>query len=206
MHMATNILIAFYSRNGSAEALAKAIAEGAQAEGAEVRLRRARELVEAEIVDRVPGWRESMERQNALYHPPTVEDVEWADALILGAPTRFGIIASELKAFIDGLGGLWFQGKLFNKVGAAFSATASPHGGAEMTIIGLYAVLSQMGLIIVPNGYGDPITFQGGTPYGSHTAVDGQYVKAPADADLAVGRYQGARVAKVTALLKSLRG
>ena len=155
MHMATNILIAFYSRNGSAEALAKAIAEGAQAEGAEVRLRRARELVEAEIVDRVPGWRESMERQNALYHPPTVEDVEWADALILGAPTRFGIIASELKAFIDGLGGLWFQGKLFNKVGAAFSATASPHGGAEMTIIGLYAVLSQMGLIIVPNGYGD---------------------------------------------------
>jgi NAD(P)H dehydrogenase (quinone) len=203
--MATNVLIAFYSRSGSTEALANAIAEGAKAEGGEVRLRRARELVGPEIINSVAGWKDSMERQNALYAAPTADDAEWADAIVFGAPTRFGIIASELKAYIDGLGGLWFQGKLFNKVGSAFSATATPHGGAEMTVIGLFAVMSHLGLVIVPNGYGDPLNFQGGTPYGSHTAVDGQYVKAPADVDLAVARLQGKRVAKVTAALKSLR-
>ena len=204
--MATNVLIAFYSRNGATEALAKAIAEGALAEGAEVRLRRARELVGAEVIDGVPGWRESLDRQNAVHFAPTPADAEWADAIVFGSPTRFGIIASELKAYIDSLGGLWFQGKLFNKVGAAFSATATAHGGAETTILGLLAAMSHLGLVIVPNGYGDPATFQAGTPYGSHTAVDGQHVKAPAEADLAVARYQGARVAKVAAQLKALRG
>jgi NAD(P)H dehydrogenase (quinone) len=200
------ILIAFYSRNGSTEALAKAIAEGAEAQGAEVRLRRARELVGVDIVESVPGWKESAERQNALYEAPTPADAEWADAIVFGSPTRFGIISSELKAYIDSLGGLWFQGKLFNKAGAVFGATATTHGGAESTLLGLFNVLAHLGLVIVPNGYGDPITFQAGTPYGSHTAVDGQHVKAPADADLAVAKYQGKRVAQVAALLAPLRG
>jgi NAD(P)H dehydrogenase (quinone) len=200
------ILIAFYSRNGSTEALAKAIAEGAEVQGAEVRLRRARELVGVDIVESVPGWKESAERQNALYEAPTPADAEWADAIVFGSPTRFGIISSELKAYIDSLGGLWFQGKLFNKAGAVFGATATTHGGAESTLLGLFNVLAHLGLVIVPNGYGDPITFQAGTPYGSHTAVDGQHVKAPPDADLAVAKYQGKRVAQVAALLAPLRG
>jgi NAD(P)H dehydrogenase (quinone) len=202
----TKILIAFYSRSGSTEALAKAIAKGAEAQGAEVRLRRARELVGIDVVESVPGWKESAERQNALYEAPTAADAEWADAIVFGTPTRFGIVSSELKAFIDSLGGLWFQGKLFNKAGAAFGATATTHGGAETTLLGLFAAMAHLGLVIVPNGYGDPITFQAGTPYGSHTAVDGQYVKAPADADLAVAKYQGKRVAQVAALLTPLRG
>lgn len=204
--MAVKVLIVFYSRNGSTEALAKAMAEGAEAEGAEVRLRRARELVGAEVINGVPGWRDSMERQNALYSPPTADDAAWADGIAFGAPTRFGIIASELKAFIDSLGGLWFQGKLFNKAGAAFSATATPHGGAEVTVLGLLAVMSHLGMIIVPNGYGDPANYQGGTPYGSHTAVDGQRVTAPAEVDLAVARLQGQRLAKIAAALKPLHG
>ena len=204
--MATKVLIAFYSRNGTTEALANSVAEGAQATGAEVRLRRARELVGADVINAVPGWKESIERQNALYQAPTTDDAEWADAIVFGSPTRFGIISSELKAYIDSLGGLWFGGKLFNKAGAAFGATATAHGGAESTLLGLFAAMSHLGLVIVPNGYGDPITFTGGTPYGSHTAVDGQYVKAPADADLAVAKYQGIRVAQVAALLKALRG
>ena len=204
--MAAKVLIAFYSRNGSTEALAKAIAEGAESVGAEVRLRRARELIGWDVVTSVPGWAESAERQNALYPAPTAEDAEWADAIAFGSPTRFGIISSELKAYIDSLGGLWFQGKLFNKTGAAFGATAGTHGGAETTLIGLFAALSHLGLVIVPNGYGDPITFQGGTPYGSHTAVDGQYVTAPAEADIAVAKYQGKRLASVAALLTPLRG
>jgi NAD(P)H dehydrogenase (quinone) len=204
--MSTNVLIAFYSRNGSTEALAKAVAEGAEAAGATVRLRRAREFVGPEVMAMAPGWTENAARMNAAYEAPTVEDAEWADAIVFGSPTRFGIVTAELKAYIDSLGGLWFGGKLFNKAGAVFGATGGTHGGAETTLLSMFAVMSHLGLVIVPNGYGDPITFQGGTPYGSHTAVDGQYVKAPADADLAVARYQGGRVAKVAATLKPLRG
>ena len=104
--MATNVLIAFYSRGGSVEALANAVADGARGESAEVRLRRARELVGIDVMARVPGWADNAARQNALYEAPTDADADWADAIVLGTPTRFGAVASELKAYIDGLGGL----------------------------------------------------------------------------------------------------
>jgi len=204
--MAAKLLIAFYSRNGSTEALANAVAEGARAAGAEVRVRRVRDIVGPEVMAQAPGWAENSARMQAEYPAPTTDDCEWADGIVFGAPTRFGIIAAELKAFIDSLGGLWFGGKLFNKVGAAFGATATTHGGAESTLLGLFAAMSHLGLVIVPNGYGDPATFAAGTPYGSHTAVDGQHVKAPAETDLAVARYQGKRVAQVAATLAALRG
>ena len=203
--MATNVLIVFYSRNGSAEALANAVAEGAREAGAEVRVRRVRDTVSAETMALAPGWAETSARMQAQYEAPTTDDCEWADGIVFGAPTRFGIVASELKSFIDGLGGLWFGGKLLGKAGSVFSATATTHGGAETTILSMYSVLAHLGLIIVPNGYGDPITFQAGTPYGSHTAVDGQYVKAPHENDLTAARYQGKRVAAVAGALKTLR-
>jgi NAD(P)H dehydrogenase (quinone) len=204
--MATNVLIAFYSRDGSTEALAKAIAEGAQSQGADVRLRRAREVVGADVMAQASGWAEKAARLNGLYEAPTADDAVWADAIVFGSPTRFGNVASELKAYIDSLGGLWFQGKLLHKAGAAFGATGTPHGGAESTLLSLFNVMAHLGLIIVPNGYGDPITFRAGTPYGAHTAVDGQHVTAPSADDLEVGRYQGRRVAQVAAALKPLRG
>src|ERR1051325_7045308 len=119
---AVNVLIAFYSRNGSTEALAKAIAEGAQAEGGEGRLRRARDIVAGEIIQRVPGWAENRNRMYADYEAPTEADAEWADAIVLGTPTRFGNVCAELKAYIDSLGGLWFQGKLNGKAGSAFTS------------------------------------------------------------------------------------
>src|SRR3546814_3992406 len=111
----SKILIAFYSRNGSTEALAKAVAEGAQAAGAEVRLRRARELVSEEVMKAAPGWLENARRMNAAYEAPTTADAEWADGIILGTPTRFGSVTSELKEWIDGLGGLWAKGALNGK-------------------------------------------------------------------------------------------
>src|SRR5215469_2671037 len=123
------ILIAFYSRTGTIEGLAKAVAEGAEAAGAEVRLRRARELVGHEIMSSVPNWKESAAAMNARYPAPTPEDALWADAVIFGTPTRFGIVSSELKAYIDGLGSLWFQGKLNGKVGSVFAASSQMHGG-----------------------------------------------------------------------------
>lgn len=203
--MPVNVLIAFYSRNGSTEALANAMAEGARANGAEVRLRRARELVGPEVMAQVQGWAENAARMSAAYEAPTEADAEWADAIAFGSPTRFGAVSSELKAYIDGLGGLWFQGKLVGKAGAAFGATASRHGGAESTLLSLYNPMAHLGLIIVPLGYGEPVMFRAGTPYGAHTAVDGQHVTKVADDDLEVARYQGRRLTHVAGALKAAR-
>lgn len=204
--MATNVLIAFYSRNGSVEALAKAMAEGAQAAGAEVRLRRARDIAGPEVMAQVPGWADNAKRMDALYAAPTPDDIEWADGIVFGTPTRYGNTTAELKAYIDSLGGVWFQGKFNGKAGSAFCATMGTHGGAESTVLSLYNVMAHLGLIIVPTGYADPIMFKAGTPYGAHAAVDGQHVTAPLADDLEVARYQGRRVAQVATALKTLRG
>jgi NAD(P)H dehydrogenase (quinone) len=196
------ILIAFYSRNGSTEALAKAIAEGAQAEGAEVILRRAREVVSRDVMTHAPGWIENADRMNALYEAPTEADAEAADAIIFGTPTRFGSITSELKAYVDSLGGLWFQGKLNGKAGSAFSSTLGVHGGNESTILSMYNFMAHLGLIIVPLGYADPAMFAAGTPYGA-TTVSGQESRPPTEKDLEVARYQGRRVAQIARALKA---
>ena len=99
------VLIAFYSRDGSTEALAQAISDGATSAGGEVRMRRVRELVDDATMGFVQGWKEAADQMNATYEAPTVADAEWADAIILGSPTRFGLLASELKAFIEARGG-----------------------------------------------------------------------------------------------------
>ncbi len=201
----TNILIAFYSRNGSTEALANAIAEGARAVGADVRLRRTREFVSPEIMAKAPGWAESAARMNALYEAPTEADAEWADGIVLGTPTRFGNASAELKAYIDGLGGLWFQGKLVGKAGSVFTSTSALHGGNETTLLSLYNPLAHLGLIIVPLGYADPVLFRAGTPYGASAVVNGRESKAPTADDLEVARFQGRRVTEVAAALKAAR-
>ena len=190
------VLIAFYSRNSSTEILANAIAEGAIEEGAEVRLRRAREFVGYDIMSQVPGWRENAQAMNQKYEAPSEADAEWADAIVFGTPTRFGSISSELKAYIDGLGGLWFQGKLNGKVGSVFGATSSLHGGNESTLLSIYTPMAHLGLIIVPLGYADPAMFKAGTPYGA-THVSARDSLKPNDDHLAVARFQGRRVTSV---------
>lgn len=202
--MTTNVLIAFYSRGGVTETLAKGVAEGARAEGAEVRMRRAREFVGEEVMKKAPGWLEGATRMNALYEAPTEADAEWADAIVFGTPTRFGSMTAELKAYIDGLGGLWFQGKLVGKAGSAFASTSTLHGGNEMTITSLYAPMAHLGLILVPTGYADPALFRAGTPYGA-SSVSGTNSAPPGADDLEVARFQGKRVTRVAAALKNLR-
>jgi len=196
------VLIAFYSRNGSTEALANAVAEGARSEGAEVVLRRAREIVSRDIMQRADGWIENADRMNALYEAPTPDDAERADAIVFGTPTRFGNVSSELKAYIDALGGLWNQGKLNGKVGSAFTSTSTPHGGNESTIISMYHPMAHLGLIIVPLGYADPAMFKAGTPYGA-SSVSGQDNQPPTPDDLEVARFQGRRVSQIAKALKA---
>lgn len=197
-----NVLIAFYSRNGSTEALANAIAEGARSQGAEVRLRRAREVVGPEVMAKAPGWTENAQRMNAQYEAPTSEDALWADAIVFGSPTRFGNVTSELKAYVDSLGGLWTQGKLVGRAGSAFTSTSTFHGGNESTILTMYNFMAHLGLIIVPLGYADPSLFAAGTPYGA-SSVSGQNSAPPTPEDVAVAHFQGRRVAHVAKALKA---
>lgn len=197
-----NVLIAFYSRSGVTEALAKAIGEGAAANGAEVRLRRAREVVPKEVMALAPGWAESAEAMNAHYEAPTAADAEWADAVIFGTPTRFGSISSELKAYIDGLGGLWIHGKLNGKAGGVFCSTSTIHGGNESTLLSIYNPLAHLGFIIVPTGYADASLYRAGTPYGASSVSSNPPVPPTAD-DLEVARFQGKRVTSVAKALKA---
>lgn len=197
------ILIPFYSRTGTLQRLAEAVAEGARAAGAEVRLRRARELVGVDILSSVPGWKESADAMNARYEAPTADDAVWADGIIFGTPTRFGAVSSELKAYIDGLGGLWAKGALNGKAGSVFAGSATAHGGNEVTSLSLYPVLAHLGLIIVPPGFADAVMFaNAGTPYGA-SAVSGNPPAGPTDAELAVARFQGRRVTEVARKLIS---
>jgi NAD(P)H dehydrogenase (quinone) len=200
--MSVNVLIAFYSRSGSTEALARSIAEGAKSAGATVRLRRARELVDAQVIKSVPGWSEAVARMNAAYEAPTEADAEWADGVIFGTPTRFGSVSSELKAYIDSLGGLWFKGRLNGKAGSVFTSSSTPHGGNESTLISMYQPLAHLGMIIVPLGYTDATLFKAGTPYGA-SSVSGQSGDPPTPDDLEVARFQGRRVGAVSAALKA---
>jgi NAD(P)H dehydrogenase (quinone) len=192
---ATKVLIAFYSRDGATEALAKA--------GAEVRLRRARELVGQDVMARVPGWADAAARMNSAYPAPTEEDAIWADAIIFGTPTRFGAPTSELRAYIETLGGAWFQGKFNGKAGGAFGATSSRHGGNESTLLSLYNTFAHLGLIIVPTGYADGAMFKAGTPYGATAVVPPN--ATPNEDDLAAARFQGRRVTEVAAALRAAK-
>ena len=200
-----NILVVFYSRDGSVEALAKAVSEGAREAGAEVRLRRVPDIVSSAEMAKVPGWQERSKRMLTEHGAPNAADAEWADGIIFGTSTRFGNTSAELKAFIDSLGGLWIQGKLNGKAAGAFTSTAGPHGGNEATVVSLYIPMAHLGFIIVPNGYTHEKIVQGhGTPYGS-SAVSGQNNAPPTPDDLEVAKHQGARLTRVAAALKTAR-
>lgn len=197
-----NILVAFYSRDGSTEALANAVAEGAMAAGAGVRIRRAREVVSKEVMAEAPGWTENAERMNSAFEAPSAEDALWADGIVLGTPTRFGLVSSELKAYLDSLGALWARGKLAGKVGSAFSSSATVHGGNEMTNFTLFVPMAHFGMIIVPPGYADGAMFKGGTPYGATSVSHGPEQRMPDNSALDAARFQGQRVAEVARALK----
>ena len=197
-----NILVVFYSRDGSVETLAKAIGEGARKAGGDVRLRRVNDIVPPSVMANVPGWEERSKRMIAEYGAPTMADVEWADGIVFGTPTRFGNASAELKAFIDSLGGLWFQGKLNGKAGGAFTSTAGPHGGNETTIVSLYMPMAHLGFIIVPNGYTHPGLFAGhGTPYGS-SSTSGQTSNPPLAEEIEIAEHQGKRITEVAGALR----
>jgi len=195
-----NVAIIYYSSTGTNEQTAQAVAEGAKAAGAEVRVRLVAETAPDAAIDSNPKWREFVDRTKDAERA-TPGDMEWADAIVLGCPTRFGNVPSQLKQFMDTLGGLWFQGKLANKVYAGFTSAMNTHGGQESTLLALYNSIYHFGGYIVTPGYTDPsVSEAGGNPYGV-SVTTGQEGKGPTKADLAHAKVLGRRVSEVAAKL-----
>ena len=194
------LLIVFYSRNGAVETLATAVADGAQAAGAQVRVRRAREVVGEAVMAKAEGWAENAARQNALYGAPTHDDARWADAILFGTPSYFGAMATELKNFLDQFGPQWKRGALSGKVGGAFATASWPHGGSEVVTLSLYAPMAHLGMVILPTGYTDEAMLEAGSPYGA-SAILGKEHDNPRPEDLDAARHQGRRTVAITAAL-----
>jgi NAD(P)H dehydrogenase (quinone) len=135
----------------------------------------------------------------------TLDDLEWADGIAFGTPTRFGNVAAQLKQFIDQAGELWQQGKLADKVATAFTSSQTPHGGQESTILALNNTLYHWGMLILPLGYTVQEVFAaGGNPYGTSFTTD-HSVTGPDDVAVALARYQGQRLARFAAVIAEAR-
>ena len=194
------VSIIYYSSTGTTYKLAQAIAEGAEKAGAEVTIKKVRELAPDEAIATNEGWQQHrLETQDVP--EATADDIVTADAVIFGSPTRYGNVAAQLKQFIDTLGPQWSQGLLADKVYSGFTSSSTEHGGQESTILALYTTVHHFGGIVVAPGYTDPVKFADGNPYGSSftSAARGD---RPDQVALDAAVYQGKRVAEIAAALK----
>ncbi len=167
------LAVVYYSTYGTNHQMAEIAAEAARGLGAEVRLRKVAETAPEEVVNGQDAWRAQGER--AAHIPlATLNDLDWANAYLFSAPTRYGAAASQMRAFLDQTGPLWAAGKLANKAGSAMASAQNAHGGQETTVQSLNNTFAHWGCLIVPPGYTDPITFQsGGNPYGVTVTANG---------------------------------
>ena len=197
----TKVAVVYYSSTGTVYELAKLIVEGAEKAGAEVRLLKVPELAPEEAIATNAGW---VQHIAATQHIPeaTLADLDWADGLIFGSGTRYGLPSAQLKQFLDTTGPLWFQGKLTNKVYSGFTSATTQHGGLETTILALNNVFTHFGGIIVPPGYTDGVKFVDGNPYGT-SFVTGREAIPIDEATRNAAIYQGKRVADIATALKA---
>ena len=162
----SKLAIIYYSATGHGTSMAKRVATAAETAGAEVRVRHVAETRDPASFAENPAWTVNYQATREL-PPATGDDIVWADAVIFGSPTRFGSVASQMRNFLDSLGGLWSQGKLADKVYAGFTSSNTAHGGQETTLLTLYVTLMHFGGIIVPPGYTEALKFVDGNPYGA---------------------------------------
>ena len=198
------VAIIYYSATGNVHGLAEAVAEGAEQAGAEVRLRHVEELASELLISQNQYW--GRHRSRVADAPvATLDDLEWADGVAFGSPTRFGNVAAQLKQFIDQAGRLWQEGKLADRVATAFTSSQTTHGGQESTILALNNTLYHWGMLILPLGYTVHEVFAaGGNPYGT-SFTSGHIVTGPDELALALARYQGQRLARYASVIGDAR-
>ena len=189
------LAIIYYSATGTNYQVASVMEQAAAEVGAEVRLRRVRELAPAYVIDRNPEWRAHLEATRHVLEV-THDDLRWGDALLFGSPARYGNVAAQFKHYIDTTGGLWMQGLLANKVAAGFTSADNPNGGQETTLLAMYNMLYHWGAILVPPGYTDEAVFAaGGNPYGLSVTATGEALPVEV---VAAARHMARRVVLVT--------
>jgi len=194
------VLVLYYSSYGHVEALARALAEGVTAGGAQVDVKRVPETVPEEVA------RKSHLKLNQDAPVASVDELEQYDAIVVGTGTRYGRMSSQMAAFLDQTGGLWQRGALEGKVGAAFTSTATQHGGQETTLLSIITNLLHFDMVIVglPYSFKDMMTLDevaGGAPYGATTIAGGDGSRQPSAIELAGARYQGGVVARTATKL-----
>jgi len=197
----TKILVLYYSSYGHTAQMAEAVAEGIREGGAEAVIRHVPETAPEEVV-KSAGF-QKMEGHTCIGGPDELAEY---DGIVVGSPTRYGRMTSQMAAFWDQPGGLWQKGALIGKVGAAFTSTASQHGGQETTLWSILNNLLHMGMTVVGLDYGfDGLVgvdeVKGGTPYGASTIADGDGSRQPSEVELGGARYLGKRVAQTAAKL-----
>lgn len=192
------VLVLYHSAYGHIEKMAEAVAAGARSAGAHVDIKRVPETVPEEVA------KASYFKLDQAAPIAKVDDLVEYDAIVFGAGTRFGTVASQMRAFIDQTGGLWAKGALVGKVGSVFTSSATQHGGQESTILGFLPTLMHHGMVTV----GLPYAFQGqmgvdeitgGSPYGASTITGGDGARQPSENELAGARFQGKYVAEIAA-------
>ena len=195
-----NVLVAYYSATGHVHALARAVAQGAEEAGAEVRLRHVEELAPELLISQNQAW--GRHRSEVGEEPTaTLADLEWADGIAFGTPTRFGNVAAQLKMFLDQAGELWEQGKLINKVVTSFTSSQTDHGGQESTILALNNTFYHWGAIVLPLGYTIGEVFNGGGNPNGASYTSGTRVGEPDPATVTVAVAPGGRPARVAQAL-----
>ena len=191
------ILVLYHSTYGHIEAMADAVAEGArEVEGAVVDIKRVPETVPEDLA-KASGYKLDQKAPIAK-----IDDLKDYDAIIIGAGTRFGSAASQMRAFLDQAGGLWASGALLGKVGGAFTASATQHGGQETTFQGLHNFFMHHGMPVVglPYAYQPMMTLdavEGGSPYGATTITGGDGSRLPSEVELGGACFQGRHIAEI---------
>jgi NAD(P)H:quinone oxidoreductase type IV len=201
--------IVFYSMYGHIYQMAEAVAAGArEVPGAEVSLYQAPELVPDEALEK-SGAKAA---RAGFSHVPiaTPESLAEADAIIFGTPTRFGMMAAQMRNLLDQTGGLWMKGSLIGKVGSVFTSTATQHGGQESTLLSFHTTLLHHGMVIVGVPYSEARQMtldeiSGGSPYGASTITGGEGKRMPSENELAIARFQGKHVAQIASRLAPTR-
>ena len=194
------VLVLYYSSYGHVERLAGAVAEGARAAGAQVDIKRVPETVPLEIA------KASHFKLDQPAPIAKVDDLPNYDAIVVGVPTRFGRMPSQMGSFWEQAGGLWMSGALHGKVGGAFSSSATQHGGNEMTLFSIIANLLHFGFVIVglPYSHEGQMKLEeivGGSPYGATTIAGRQGERQPSAIELDGARHQGRLIAETATKL-----
>lgn len=197
-----NASVIYYSATGTIHRMAERLAAAAEKAGAQVRLRQVTELAPAEAIASNAAWSQHFDRTKDEPRA-AAGDIVWADVVVLGSPTRYGNIASQLKQFLDTLGPQWSKVLLADKVYAGFTASMTAHGGQESTLLALYNIIHHFGGIIVSPGYTDPLKFVDGNPYGVSHVTGGSNSDPLTDVQYAALDHMATRAVGVARRLKA---